>query len=194
MSRKATIERKTRETSISMELNLDGKGEASVRTGIRFMDHMLETLARHSLIDLKVKASGDMEVDEHHLVEDLGICLGRCLANALGEKRGIRRFGDAIVPMDEALATAGLDASGRGYLVLELQLRGRKVGGVSAENIQHFLDTLARNSGLNINAKVEGRNDHHKVEALFKALALSLREAVRLEGKKVPSTKGRLGW
>lgn len=223
--RKASIERKTRETSIRLELNLDGRGNASIATGIRFMDHMLESLARHALFDLRIKAKGDIDVDEHHLVEDLGICLGKCLAKALGEKKGIRRFGNAIVPMDEAVATVGLDASGRGYLVLDFgsapwprapwggpmtlplykptaekmiirrlaRPRGVRVGDVAVENIEHFLDTLARNAGLNINARVEGKNAHHMAEALFKALALSLREAVRVEGEDIPSTKGRLG-
>ncbi|MEM4389971.1 MAG: imidazoleglycerol-phosphate dehydratase HisB [Candidatus Micrarchaeia archaeon] len=207
MARRASIERKTRETSVQMELNVDGRGRTSIATGIRFLDHMLESLARHALFDLKVKASGDVDVDEHHLVEDVGICLGKCLAKALGEKEGIRRFGDAIVPMDEAVATVGLDASGRGYLVLDFgprwpgppwgglqkaRWRGMKVGDIAIENIEHFVDSLARNAGLNINAKVEGKNAHHMVEALFKALALALREAVRVEGKGIPSTKGKL--
>ena len=193
MARKAGVKRKTSETDVSIELNLDGRGETSVSTGLKFFDHMLNSFGKHSLIDLKIKATGDLEVDEHHLVEDVAICLGKTLNKALGSKRGIRRFGYAIVPMDDSVAVAAIDFGGRAYLILKLPLRGRKVGDVNVENFEHFMDTLSKAMEANVYIEVKGRNDHHKVEAMFKALALSVREAVRKEPRAgIPSTKGRI--
>ncbi|MBI5159009.1 imidazoleglycerol-phosphate dehydratase HisB [Candidatus Micrarchaeota archaeon] len=193
MIRKVKVERKTRETDISVELNLDGGGSvSSARTGLRFFDHMLESFGKHSKFDLRVQGKGDLEVDEHHLVEDVGICLGEAIAKALGGKKGVRRFGFALVPMDDALARVAVDLSGRSYLVYEVKLRGRKVGDVSGENFEHFFESFAKAAGVNVNAWVDGKNDHHKVEALFKALAVALRDAVRVEGKLLPTIKGKL--
>jgi len=193
MARKAFVERRTRETRIEMRLSLDGRGSASVSTGLKFFDHMLETLARHALFDLRLKATGDIEVDEHHLVEDVGICLGKAIAQALGDKKGIRRFGDAAVPMDDALASVALDMSGRAYLVYAVEFKRAKIGDVREENFEHFFDSLAKSAGMNLNVKAEGKNDHHKIEAVFKALAKSLREAVGKDARvAIASTKGKL--
>ncbi len=193
MARNAKVERKTQETDIVVELNLGGSGSvSSASTGLRFFDHMLESFGKHSKFDLVVKGKGDLGVDEHHLVEDVGICLGEALAKAIGDKKGIRRFGFAVVPMDDALAAVAVDLSGRSYLVYDAKLRGRKVGGVSDENFEHFFESFAKAAGMNVNARAEGKNDHHKVEALFKALAVALRDAVRVEGRELPTTKGKL--
>ena len=193
MARKAAVKRKTKETEISLGLNLDGSGKASVSTGLKFFDHMLETLARHALFDLSVKAAGDIDVDEHHLVEDVAICLGKAVADALGDKRGMRRFGDAIVPMDDALARVGLDLSGRAYLVYSVDFKRAKIGDVREENFEHFFDSFAKNAGANLNICAEGKNDHHKIEAVFKAVAKSLREAVERDPRVgIASTKEKL--
>jgi imidazoleglycerol-phosphate dehydratase len=194
-ARKAAVSRKTRETSISLELNLDGSGESSLKTPLKFLNHMLENFSKHSGFDLKIKAAGDVEVDDHHLVEDAGICMGEALLKALGNKKGIVRMAHAIVPMDDARAEVSVDLSGRPYAVIDLpfsEFEERRVGDVSKENIEHFLESMALNGRFNLNVKVAGRNDHHKVEATFKALAKALREATRITGKNVPSTKGLL--
>jgi imidazoleglycerol-phosphate dehydratase len=192
--RSAKVHRKTAETDVRVELYLDGGGKAAVRTSLRFLDHMLENLAKHSGFGLKVRAKGDVDVDDHHLVEDVGICLGEALLGALGDKRGINRMAHAIVPMDDAKAEVSVDLSGRPYAKIELpfsQFSERRVGDVSKENIEHFLESFAVNGRFNLNARVEGRNDHHKVEAAFKALAKALKEAVKVTGRGIPSTKGR---
>jgi imidazoleglycerol-phosphate dehydratase len=195
MKRTATVARKTKETDIRLELNLDGSGKSSVKTPLKFLNHMLENLAKHGGFDLKVSAKGDTDVDDHHLVEDIGICLGEALLKALGDKKGISRMAHAIVPMDESRAEAVVDLSGRPYAVISLpfsDFHERRVGDVSKENIEHFIESIAVNARLNLNLKVEGKNDHHKVEAAFKALAKALKEAVKVTGKSIPSTKGKI--
>lgn len=188
--RKAKVERKTTETKIKMELNLDGKGGYSIDAGMSFFEHLLSSFARHGSFDLKVTARGD---NEHHLVEDVAICFGEALRNALGDKRGIARFGQAIIPMDDVLVLVAIDIGGRSYCSADLRLRTKKIEGLSAEMILHFIETLAAEARMNIHAKLlEGKNDHHKAEALFKALGVALREATRVTGKGIPSTKGRL--
>lgn len=191
--RTARIERKTKETQVELELNLDGEGIGDVDVPLKFLGHMLENFSKHSGFDLRIKAAGDIDIDDHHLVEDIGICLGEALNEALGDKIGITRMAHAIVPMDDARAEVSVDLSGRPYCTVDLpfsEFAERKVGDTSKENIVHFLESFALNGRFNLNIKVDGKNDHHKVESCFKALAKALREAVRVSGKGVPSTKG----
>ena len=188
--RTARISRKTKETDIQLELNLDGEGNAEVSTGIGFFDHMLTSFARHADIDLKVHAEGDLNVDEHHLVEDTGIVLGTAFSDALGDMAGIARFGEARIPMDEALAEVSLDVCGRSYLVFRAEFTAPQVGQFSTQLVRHFFETLASNAKITMHASVYGENDHHKIEALFKAFAYAFKKAVKLEGKSVKSTKG----
>ncbi|MFH0861606.1 MAG: imidazoleglycerol-phosphate dehydratase HisB [Candidatus Altiarchaeota archaeon] len=192
--RSAKVSRKTKETSITLALKLDGVGKSHVKTPLKFLNHMLENFSKHGGFDIDVHAQGDTDVDDHHLVEDLGICLGEGLLKALGDKEGISRMGYAIVPMDDSKAEVAVDLSGRPYAKIDLpfsEFDERRVGDVSKENIEHFLESFALNGRFNLNLKVEGKNDHHKVEAAFKALAKALKEAVKVKGKGVPSTKGR---
>lgn len=193
--RKARKYRKTSETEISLSLGLDGKGQGKIKTGIPFFDHMLNLFARHGLFDLEVKAKGDLDVDLHHTVEDVGIVLGQALSAALGKKEGIRRYGCAHVPMDETLARVVVDLSGRPYLELRgLNRRGR-AGNFSAQLVEEFLRALSVQGGMNLHAEIlYGRDVHHQIEALFKALAKALQEAVSRDPrvKGVPSTKGRI--
>jgi imidazoleglycerol-phosphate dehydratase len=193
--RKARKYRKTSETEISLSLGLDGKGLGKIKTGIPFFDHMLNLFARHGLFDLEVKAKGDLDVDLHHTVEDVGIVLGQALATALGKKEGIRRYGCAHVPMDETLARVVVDLSGRPYLELRgLNRRGR-AGNFSAQLVEEFLRALSVQGGMNLHAEIlYGRDVHHQIEALFKALAKALQDAVKRDSrvKGVPSTKGRI--
>lgn len=187
--------RKTSETEIFLALGLDGKGGAKVKTGIPFFDHMLNLFAKHGLFDLEVKAKGDLEVDMHHTVEDVGIVLGQALATALGKKEGIRRYGAAFVPMDETLARVVVDLSGRPYLELRgLNRRGR-AGNFPAQLVEEFLRALSVQGGMNLHAEIlYGRDVHHQIEAIFKALARALQDAVTRDSrvKGVPSTKGRI--
>ena len=192
--RSAKVSRKTKETKITLALKLDGVGKSHVKTPLKFLNHMLENFSKHGGFDLDVHAEGDTDVDDHHLVEDLGICLGEALLKALGDKKGINRMAHAIVPMDDSKAEVAVDLSGRPYAKIVLpfsQFAERRVGDVSKENIEHFLESFAISGRFNLNVKVEGRNDHHKVEASFKALAKALKEAVRITGKGIPSTKGK---
>jgi imidazoleglycerol-phosphate dehydratase len=177
--RKAVVRRKTKEVDIYVEIDLDSKGY-SIETDIPFFKHMLETFAKHSGVDLKLRAYGD---DEHHTIEDTAIALGKAIAKALSDKRGVRRFGHAIVPMDDALAVCGLDLSGRGYFVIE---------GEIDENYIHFFDTLCRNSGMNAHLIVKGVNTHHKIESCFKAFALAFKSAIEVVDSDIVSTKGVL--
>ncbi len=189
------ISRKTKETDIQLEINLDGKGTADVSTGIGFFDHMLSSFARHAEFDLKVRAEGDIYVDEHHLIEDTGIVLGKALAEALGDMAGIARFGgEARIPMDEALAEVSLDVGGRSYLVMKADfIAPPQVGQFSTQMVKHFFETVASNAKITIHASVYGGdNDHHKIEALFKAFAYAMKRAVKIEGKEIKSTKGTL--
>ncbi len=195
MGRKAEVERKTGETSIKVSLELEGRGEARIETPVGFFNHMLETLARHSGVDLWVKAQGDLEVDFHHLVEDTGIVVGRALGEALGDKRGIERFGDALVPMDDALAMAALDLSGRDFLSFDVTFPASKVGDFDTELVREFFYGLVRGGKLTLHLQLlAGSNTHHAVEVLFKAFARALRRAVMSTGnqEKIPSTKGVL--
>ena len=184
------VSRRTGETDIHVKVDLDGEGVADVDTGVKFLDHMLKSLATHSLIDVTVKAVGDLT---HHILEDVAICLGEALLKALGEMKGIRRFGYAIVPMDCSLAFAAVDLSMRPYVKVDLKLRGKKIEDMPCENIIHFIESLSTALRANIHVWVQyGSNDHHKVEAAFKALALSLRQAVSIDPRRrgVPSSKG----
>jgi imidazoleglycerol-phosphate dehydratase len=189
----AIVKRETKETNIRLELNLDGSVEWEISTGIRVLDHLLAQLAQHGRFNLKISATGD---DQHHIVEDVGICLGRAFNEALGEKRGIVRMGDATVPMDDALAIAAVDISGRGYTVLELPFSDNDMAGFATDLIRHFLESFANEARLNLHAKVlYGTNDHHKAEALFKALGRALDTATRIDERisgEPPSTKGLL--
>jgi imidazoleglycerol-phosphate dehydratase len=195
MSRTARIHRKTAETEIDLQLSLDGVGEAQVATGIGFFDHMLTLLAKHAAVDLTVNAAGDLQVDQHHTVEDVGICLGQALREALGDKAGIRRYGHFTLPMEEALCTVAVDLGGRAYFVFQADFPAQKIGEFDAELVADFWHAFATNALCNLHIAVPyGRNSHHIAEAIFKAAARALRVAVesdlRLPG--VPSTKGTL--
>jgi len=190
--RKKTMSRKTSETDIKITMDLDGKGNYQVVTGIEFFDHMLNSFAKHGFFDLNVKADGDTGVDDHHTVEDVGILLGEVYKNAIGDKKGIRRFSHAIIPMDDALATVAVDISGRSYSVLDIEFKKPKVGDMSTENVEHFFESFANSAKININANVTGENDHHKIEALFKSFARALKGASFIEHDSLPSTKGML--
>jgi|ERR1035437_374925 imidazoleglycerol-phosphate dehydratase len=190
--RTSKISRKTKETDIQLELNLDGTGIADIRTGIGFLDHMLTSFARHAEFDIKIRSEGDLYVDEHHLVEDTGVVLGKAIAETLGNMVGIARFGEAKIPMDEALADVALDISGRRYLVLKADFAAPNVGQLNTQLVRHFFDTLASNAKITIHASVYGDNDHHKIEALFKAFAYAMKRAVKIDGKDIKSTKGTL--
>ncbi len=193
MARKSIIKRETQETSVSLELNLDGSGKWEITTGIRMFDHLLSQLAQHGRFDLKCAANGS---DVHHVIEDVGICLGKALAEALGEKRGIVRMGDASVPMDEALVMVAVDLSGRAYTVLNLPFSDNDMPGFPADLVRHFLESFAIEARMNLHAEVKsGTNDHHKAEALFKALGRALDKATRLDlrlGDSLPTTKDLL--
>jgi imidazoleglycerol-phosphate dehydratase len=193
--RTATIERRTKETQIELTLDLDGTGSATVATGVPFLDHMLELFARHGLFDLSVHCKGDLEIDDHHTVEDIAICLGQALATALGDKRGITRYGHAYVPMDETLARAVIDLSGRSYLVYHVAEKRDRIGNFSVELAEHFWYSFAEQARCNLHLEVlYGRNQHHLLEAVFKAASRALSQAVRLDPRieGVMSTKGTL--
>ncbi len=194
--RSATIARQTVETSITVSVNLDGTGRYDNQTGIGFFDHMLDQLARHSLIDMDIKATGDLHIDDHHTVEDTGIALGQALSKALGDKKGIRRYGACLLPMDEALVRTALDLSGRPFLVWDLDLPSAKIGSFDTELVREFFTSFAMNGGITLNiAKLDGANSHHIAEAAFKSVACALREAVETDPRKadaIPSTKGSL--
>ena len=191
--RRSEVKRETKETNISLVLNLDGSGKYEISTGIKMFDHMLAQLAQHGRFDLNISASGD---DQHHLVEDVAICLGKALGEALGEKRSIIRMGDATVPMDDVLATVAVDISGRGYTVLDMPFTDNDMAGFATDLIRHFLESFAIEARLNLHAKIlYGTNDHHKAEALFKALGRALDMATRIDEQiagELPSTKGLL--
>jgi imidazoleglycerol-phosphate dehydratase len=195
MAREAVVERTTKETSIVVRVVLDGSGVTDVATGVPFFDHMLDAMGRHSLLDLSVSAQGDLEVDAHHTVEDVGICIGQAIATALGDMVGIRRFGSASVPMDEALVLAAVDVSGRGSLTYDIDVPIELIGSFDTTLAKEFFVALATNAGLTLHLhEVAGENAHHIIEAAFKAAARALREAVELDPRVVgvPSTKGSL--
>jgi len=194
-ARKADVKRKTKETKIELSLNLDGTGDSDVSTNVGFLDHMLDLLARHAYFDLTVRAEGDVAVDDHHTVEDVGICLGEAIRKALGDKKGIGRFGSASVPMDEARADVSVDLSGRPYLVYQTCKLPEKIGSFDSQLAGEFLQALAVHGGMNLHVTVPcGENGHHIMEAAFKALAKALAQAVKFEDREkgVPSTKGVL--
>jgi len=195
-ARTAAVSRRTAETSIDISLNLDGTGKFVTETGVGFLDHMLSHIAKHGVFDLEVRCTGDLWIDQHHTVEDIGICLGEAFAQAVGDKAGLVRAGFAYMPLDEALARAAVDLSGRPYAVLDLRLLGREVGGMPPDLFNHFLESFAFAAKINLHLSVlAGVNDHHKIEAVFKALARALDAAVRVDprrGGDIPSTKGTL--
>ncbi len=194
-NRTASISRSTKETQIELSLNLDGSGKSEIKTGVGFFDHMLDLLTRHSLIDLTVNATGDLHVDAHHTVEDVGIVLGQALEKALGDKRGIYRYGWAIVPMDESLAQVALDFSGRAAIVFNVPFRGELIGSFPTELVEEFFKALANAARMNLHITVPyGTNNHHIAEAIFKATAKALRQALSIDPRndQIPSTKGTL--
>ncbi len=194
--RRATITRKTKETDISVTVDLDGAGKSRIKTGIGFFDHMLDQVARHSLIDVTVNAEGDLHVDQHHTVEDVGIVLGTAIRQALGDMKGITRYADVHLPMDEAMTRCAIDISGRPYLVWKVTFSRGKIGEMDSELFREFFQAFAQNAGITLHIEnLYGRNNHHIAEACFKALARSLRAAVAIDPrqpKAVPSTKGSL--
>ena len=192
--RTAAVTRETAETEVEVTLSLDGDGDSTVDTGIGFFDHMLESLAKHGLFDLTARCDGDTEVDDHHTVEDVAIAIGEALEEALGDKRGIGRYADRKVPLDEAVAGAVVDVSGRPRFYFEGEFSQESVGGFTSDMARHFAETLATNAGLTLHVAVDGENAHHEVEALFKALARALDDATRIDDRRsdAPSTKGEL--
>jgi imidazoleglycerol-phosphate dehydratase len=195
MARKAKIHRKTTETDISIEINLDGKGNGEVSTTVAFIDHMLNLFARHGLFDLVIKGKGDTHIDNHHLIEDIGICLGDAVKKALGTKKGIVRYGSATVPMDESLCSVAIDISGRPYLIYNVEFKSRKIGTFDFSLIREFFKSFSDHSGMTLHINlVYGKNNHHMAEAVFKAFALALRKAVTIHGRieGILSTKGSL--
>ena len=194
--RTATVKRKTKETDISVAVNLDGDGKAEIATGVGFFNHMLEQIARHSLIDITIRARGDLHIDQHHTVEDVGIALGSAIKRALGDLKGITRYADVHLPMDEALTRAALDISGRPYLVWKVAFTRVKVGEFETELFHEFFQAFAQNAGVTLHIEnLYGKNNHHIAETCFKAVARALRAAVAIDPrqpKRVPSTKGRL--
>ncbi len=187
----ATIQRDTNETKISVKLNLDGNGKSAIKTGIHFFDHMLEQLAKHSNCDIDIKVKGDLHIDEHHTIEDTAIALGEAFAQALGNKKGIARYG-FLLPMDDVLAQAAIDFSGRPWLIWKATFKREKVGEMPTEMFMHFWKSFSDAAKCNLNIKAEGENEHHKIEAIFKAVAKSIKMAVQRDGNSLPSTKGVL--
>jgi imidazoleglycerol-phosphate dehydratase len=194
--RKASIERNTKETEISVSVSIDGKGKADISTGIGFLDHMLEQVARHSLMDVKLKANGDLHVDQHHTTEDSGIALGQAVAKAMGDKKGITRFASAYLPMDEALTRVSVDVSGRPYLVWNVKFSRPKIGDMDTELFQEWFQAFAQNAGITLHVEnLYGKNNHHIIESCYKGLARALGQALAIDPRQadmVPSTKGML--
>ena len=192
LNRTAHIRRETRETAVEVHLDLDGSGKADVSTGVGFFDHLLASLAHHALFNLKVHTTGDLIIDDHHTVEDTALVLGSAMAEALGDRAGITRFGDAAVPMDEALGSAAVDVGGRPYAVIDLPLQNPTIGNLTTQNLPHALEALARTAGITLHLRSRGSNDHHQAEAAIKALARALRQAVARDARRegVASTKG----
>jgi len=189
----ASHSRKTAETDITATVNLDGTGTSSIETGVAFLDHMLTSFSRHSGIDVQLRCSGDLDVDDHHTVEDVALVLGKAIEEALGDKKGIERYGWAIIPMDEALARCSIDLGGRSYCVFNAEFRRPVIQGLSTEMVEHFFISLSRTMNANLHlAILEGQNTHHLIEALFKSLAYAMKQAVRISGTRIPSTKESL--
>jgi imidazoleglycerol-phosphate dehydratase len=192
MVRNSNVSRKTSETEIDIKMNLDGSGNYNISTGVNFFNHMLESFSKHSMIDLDIQAKGDIEIDDHHTIEDVGILLGEAFREAIGDKKGIKRMAHAIVPMDESVATVAVDIGGRSYCNMNLDFKNEKIGDMTSDIVIHFFESFAGSAKINIYGTVEGANDHHKAEAIFKAFAKSLKEAVKVEHDQIPSTKGVL--
>ena len=192
MTRNSIVSRKTSETEIDIKMNLDGSGNYDISTGVNFFNHMLESFSKHSMIDLDVQAVGDVEIDDHHTIEDVGILLGEAFSQAIGDKKGIKRMAHAIVPMDESVATVAVDIGGRSYCNMKLDFKNEKIGDMTSDIVIHFFESFAGSAKINIYGTVEGANDHHKAEAIFKAFAKSLKEAIKIEHDQIPSTKGVL--
>ncbi|MFC1738137.1 imidazoleglycerol-phosphate dehydratase HisB [Planctomycetota bacterium] len=191
--RTAQVQRKTKETDITVELNLDGLGKYDINTGIGFLDHMLTHLSKHSKIDMTIKAKGDLDVDAHHTVEDIGICLGECLLKALGQKKGIVRYGHSSVPMEDSLANVAIDLSGRSSCIYKAEFRTDKIGDFDVQCLQEFVQSFSNNGKFNLHVNVPyGTNSHHIAESIFKALGQALGQAVIIKGTDIPSTKGTL--
>jgi len=186
----AIVSRKTSETDIKIKINLDGKGIYNINTGINFFNHMLDSFAKHGMFDLDIEAIGDIDIDDHHTVEDVGILLGEGFLKAIGDKKGIKRMSHSMVPMDDSLATVAIDISGRSYLATNFQFVNPKIGDMTSDTIVHFFESFASSGKVNINIIAEGSNDHHKAEAIFKAFAKALNEACKVEHDSIPSTKG----
>lgn len=190
-NRKATVKRTTKETDIDIAIDLDGSGKSQIETGLGFFDHMLDQLARHGTIDLSIKVKGDLHIDEHHTIEDTALALGEAFLKALGDKRGIERYGFCL-PMDDCLAQVAIDFGGRPWIVWDAEFKREKIGEMPTEMFYHFFKSFSDTSKSNLNVKVEGTNEHHKIEAIFKAFAKAIKMAVRKEGNQLPSTKGIL--
>ncbi len=191
--REAEIQRDTKETSVHVKLNLDGKGNASIDTGVGFFNHMMELTAFHGSLDLDLHADGDLDVDDHHTIEDCGLALGTAFRNALGERKGIERYGSVTLPMDESLANVSMDISGRPYLVFNASFERDSIGMLSTEMIEEFFRAFAMNAGVSLHVNLlYGKNDHHKAEAIFKAFGRCIKQAVKVTGTELPSTKGYL--
>jgi imidazoleglycerol-phosphate dehydratase len=193
--RKGTIQRKTTETDVSVEVNLDGTGVGYIDTAVPFLDHMLNLFARHGLVDLTIRSKGDTAVDDHHLVEDIGICLGKAVRSALGERKGISRYGSAVVPMDESLCSVAMDLSGRPYLIWRAELDGQRIGEFDPALLREFFKSFSDHSGITLHINlIYGTNGHHMAEAIFKAFARAFRKAIAMDGRVegVLSTKGSL--
>ena len=192
MSRNSDVSRKTSETDINIKMNLDGTGKYNILTGVNFFNYMSESFSKHSMIDLDVNAIGDIEIDDHHTIEDIGILLGEAFLQAIGDKRGIKRMAHAIVPMYESVATVAIDIGGRSYCNMNLNFKNEKIGDMTSDIVIHFFESFAGSAKLNIYGTAEGENDHHKAEAVFKAFAKALKEAIKIEHDEIPSTKGVL--
>jgi imidazoleglycerol-phosphate dehydratase len=190
--REASINRRTRETAIDLTFAIDGTGVSDINTDVAFLDHVLESFARHGLFDLTITASGDLELGDHHLVEDIGIVLGQAISQSLGDCKGIARFADVRVPMDEAMASVAIDLSGRSYLVFDADFSSDLVGDLATQMVSHFFHSLCANAGINAHISAYGANDHHIVEAIFKAFGIALFRSAAIERSDIPSTKGVL--
>lgn len=191
MKRLSQISRKTNETNINLKINLDGNGTSVVKTEVGFLNHMISLLAFHSNIDIELDSKGDIEVCDHHLIEDIGIALGRSINEALGDKKGIKRYGTFFLPMDESLVMVSLDISGRSYLHFEAGFKRESIGNFSTEMVKEFFRAVAFNAGITLHIKIlYGENDHHKIEGIFKCVGRALKEAINIEGNIIPSSKG----
>lgn len=192
--RYATISRRTTETDITLSFDIDGSGKADIKTGVAFFDHMLTSFTRHGFFDLTITATGDLPLGDHHIVEDIGIVLGQAFEKAVGNKKGIERFSNTAIPMDESIANVALDLSGRNYLVFTASFTGESIGDMNSQMVYHFFESLCSNAGINAHITATGANDHHKAEAIFKAFGVALRRACTLNERQasIPSTKGKL--